>query len=153
MPFFQNASASIVSDIRLMNLLVRCRARRLAGILSRRMQRRFGVYISIDATIPSTVRFPHPVGIIIGRGVIIGERVTVYQNVTLGGRDLGDAYSGNYPAIGNDTVIFAGAVIAGQVHIGKECRVGANAVVLTNVPDGATAVGVPARVVLRAALS
>lgn len=117
----------------------------LARILEARLQRRYSVFISRKASIPASVEFKHPTGIVIGEGVVIGERVKVYQNVTLGGARIGDWRSNNYPIIGDDTVIFAGAVVVGKVVIGRNCTIGANAVVTRDVPDGHTAVGIPAK--------
>nr|WP_286198736.1 hypothetical protein [Mesorhizobium sp. BR1-1-16] len=101
------------------------------------------------AVIAPSVSFPHPTGIVIGDGVIIGERAKIYQNVTLGGARVGDQKANNYPTIGQDTVLFAGVVVVGKVTVGANCIVGANAVVLSDVPDGAVAVGSPARIVRR----
>ena len=120
--------------------------KKIASLISYRMQNTFGVFISPRARISKSVRFPHPAGIVIGDGVIIDESAIIYQNVTLGGARIGDADAGKYPRIGSGTVVFAGAVIAGGIRIGRGCTIGANAVVLSDVPDGATAVGVPARI-------
>ncbi|GAA1470159.1 hypothetical protein GCM10017607_09010 [Microbacterium thalassium] len=119
----------------------------LARFVSERLARRFGVYVNPNATFPSTMRMPHPVGIVIGEGVRIGERVSIYQNVTLGGARVGDWQAGNYPEVGDDTVIFAGAVIVGAVKIGRNAVIAANAVVTKDVPDFATVAGVPARII------
>jgi serine O-acetyltransferase len=97
------------------------------------------------AQIDSTVIFPHPTGIVIGDGVIVRERVRIFQNVTLGGARIGDQRLNRYPEIGADTVLFAGAVVVGDVRIGRNCVIGANAVVLRDLPDNSVAVGVPAR--------
>ncbi|MBZ9937878.1 serine acetyltransferase [Mesorhizobium sp. BR1-1-16] len=121
----------------------------LARVVAFRIQNRFGVYISPMAVIAPSVSFPHPTGIVIGDGVIIGERAKIYQNVTLGGARVGDQKANNYPTIGQDTVLFAGVVVVGKVTVGANCIVGANAVVLSDVPDGAVAVGSPARIVRR----
>lgn len=125
--------------------------RQLAQIVSRLIQRRYGVFISPHARFGEGVHFPHPTGIVIGDGVVVGDKVTIYQNVTLGGARLGDWQKGNYPEIGPGSVIFAGAVIVGKARIGANCTIGANAVVLDDIPDGATAVGAPARVIRRSA--
>ena len=116
-------------------------------LVSARVQRAFGVYVSPRARLAPSVLFPHPTGIVIGEGVTVHERVRIFQNVTLGGARIGDQQGGRYPEVGADTVLFAGAVIVGAVRIGRNCVVGANAVVLTDIPDGAVAVGVPARCV------
>lgn len=111
-----------------------------------RLQRKYGLFINPNATFTETLRLPHPVGVVIGDGVKLGERVSVYQHVTLGGARIGDWKSGKYPEIGDDTVIFAGAVVVGAVRVGRNCVVGANSVVTRDVPDNATVAGVPAQV-------
>ena len=121
----------------------------LAKFLESRLQRRHGVFISRKAMFPGSLELKHPVGIVIGEGVRIGQRVKIYQNVTLGGARSGDAEANHYPHIGDDTTIFAGAVIIGKVKVGKHCVIGANAVVTKDVPDYSTAVGVPARILPR----
>ena len=114
-----------------------------AGVLNR-IHRQFGVVISPRARLARSVRFAHPMNIVIGRGVVIGEDVTIYQGVTIGGARVGDAAAQSYPSIGDNTVLFAGSVIVGAISIGSNCIVGANAVVLSSVPDNSIAVGVPA---------
>jgi serine O-acetyltransferase len=121
---------------------------RLARLMARLIQRRYGVFIAPQARIAPGVRFPHPTGIVIGEGVVVQDRVTIYQNVTLGGARTGDWRAGNYPEIGAGSTIFAGAVVAGRLRVGQGCTIGANAVVLRDVPDGATAVGAPAHAVM-----
>jgi serine O-acetyltransferase len=78
---------------------------------------------------------------------VIGENVKIFQNVTLGGARSGDWRSKSYPVIGDDTTIFAGAVVIGRITVGRNCIIGANAVVTRDVPDNATAVGIPARII------
>ncbi len=120
---------------------------RLARFVAQRIQLKYGVFISPSARIAPTVEFRHPVGIVIGDGVEIGDRSVIYQHVTFGGARIGDGKKNNYPKVGTDTVIFAGAVIVGGITIGNGCTIAANAVVLKDVPDGATAAGVPARII------
>ena len=84
-------------------------------------------------------------GIIIAQNTRIGRNVTIYQHVTIASDD-----PQKLTVIEDDVVIGAGAVILNNVHIGKGAKIGANAVVVCDVPDGATAVGVPARVLLKA---
>jgi serine O-acetyltransferase len=83
---------------------------------------------------------------VIGKGVRLGEDVVVYQNVTLGGRNRGDGRRGQYPTVGDGVVLFAGAVLIGDIEVGSGSVVGANAVVLSDVPCNSVATGVPARV-------
>jgi len=102
--------------------------------------------IDPQATIGVGFFFPHPVGIVIGRQVCIGDNVTIYQNVTIGLVHSRNRPTNNeYPSLGDSVVIAAGASVLGKVRIGTNAVVGANAVVLADVPDNATAVGVPAR--------
>lgn len=92
--------------------------------------------IAPTATVPRSTRFAHPTGIVIGAGVRLGERVTIYQNVTLGSHGRPDRPQG-YPRIGDDVVIYAGAVIVGDVAIGDRAVIGANTVVAVDVPADA----------------
>ena len=86
------------------------------------------------------LQLPHNgLGVVINPNAIIGENVKIYQNVTIGGRDGSGA-----PIIDDDVMIGSGAVILGDVHLYKGARIGANAVVICDVPAYATAVGVPA---------
>lgn len=119
----------------------------LARYAAYRIQRRFGVYIAPTSKIARSVAFPHPTGIVIGEGVVVHDRTKIFQNVTLGGARIGDQKAGNYPEIGPDTVLFAGAVVVGNVRIGANCVIGANSVVLNDIPDNSIAVGAPARIV------
>lgn len=121
---------------------------KLARFFSNRLQR-YGFYVSPNSEIARTVKFPHPVAIVIGEGVVIEEGVTIFQNVTLGGARLGDGKNGNYPHILKNTTIFSGAVVVGGIKIGQGCIIGANAVVLHDIPDFMTAVGVPARIITK----
>lgn len=134
--------------LRLMDRFRQRGSRRLARLCSNRLKR-YGVYVSPTARIPRSTIFPHPTAIVIGAGVEIGENVRIFQSVTLGGARIGDFQAGRYPRVGRGTTIFAGAVIVGDLHIGENCTIGANSVVLSDVPDNATCVGAPARMIDR----
>lgn len=88
------------------------------------------------------VKFPHPVGIIIGDAVRIGRNVQIYQNVTIGLEESkAAAGEAHYPTIGDDVVIYAGAVIAGGIVVGDRSVIGANAVITRDVPADCVAFG------------
>lgn len=120
--------------------------RHVANLLGRRMERRFGCYISPTAHFGLGIKFPHPIGIVIGDGVVVGQRCTIFQNVTLGAARRGEGALNCYPQIGDDANVFAGAVVVGKLMIGDHATIGANAVVTKDVPPGTTAVGIPARI-------
>lgn len=117
--------------------------KRAANRILWRLQRQFGVHVSIGAHYEQDLILPHPVNVIIGREVTIDRGVKIYQGVTIGAED--DSLAGRYPKIGENTVIYAGAVIIGPVTIGQNCVIGANAVVLSDIPSNSVAVGAPAR--------
>lgn len=113
-------------------------------ILSKRLQRKYGVFLPVEASFDDTLILRHPTGIVIGTGVKIGRDVIIFQNVTIG---RSDTNINSYPKIGNNTVIYVGAVIIGDISIGENCIIGANSVVTHDIPDNSIAVGAPARVV------
>lgn len=84
--------------------------------------------------------------VVIGETAEIGDNVTIYQGATLGGTNPTDGVAGKrHPTIGDGVIISLGAAILGPIHVGKNARIGANAVVTKEVPEGATMVGIPAR--------
>lgn len=108
------------------------------------------VFLSIEihpaAKIGKRLFIDHGTGVVIGETAIIGDDVTIYHGVTLGG--TGKGRGKRHPTIKNNVMIGAGAQILGPVTIGNHARIGANAVVLKDVPDYATAVGIPARIIM-----
>jgi serine O-acetyltransferase len=84
--------------------------------------------------------------VVIGETVEIGDDVTIYQHVTLGGTNPADGIAGKrHPTIGNGVIIGSGAAVLGPVTVGARARIGANSVVTKDVPEGSTMVGIPAR--------
>ena len=109
------------------------------------------IRLIFSAEIPASVKLEEGVdlvhgglGCVIHKRSVIGKNTKIYQNVTIGGK-----VDGGFPIIGDNVVIGAGAVILGNVRIGNNSKIGANAVVLTDVPENAIAVGVPAIIKLK----
>ena len=106
-----------------------------------------GIEVHPGARIGRRLFIDHGMGVVIGETAVIGDDVTMYQGVTLGG--TGKEHGKRHPTLRNNVTVGAGARILGNITIGENCRVGAGSVVLHNVPDNSTIVGVPGHVVLR----
>lgn len=107
-----------------------------------------GIEIHPGAQIGRRFFVDHGMGVVIGETTIVGDDVTLYQGVTLGG--TGKEVGKRHPTIRNNVVIGAGARVLGNITIGENSRVGAGSVVLRDVPDNSTIVGVPGHIVFRA---
>jgi serine O-acetyltransferase len=108
-----------------------------------------GIEIHPGATIGRRFFVDHGMGTVIGETATIGDDVTIYHDVTLGGVSPGDDVKGSlrHPQVGNNVIIGAGAQLLGPIKIGNNARIGSNAVVVRDVAAGATVVGIPARAV------
>lgn len=115
--------------------------------VSQRGARKTGIEIHPGARIGKGFFIDHGNGVIIGETTIIGDNVTLYQGVTLGG--TGKEHGKRHPTVGNNVMISAGAKVLGSFTIGDNSKIGAGSVVLSEVPPGSTVVGVPGRVVKR----
>jgi serine O-acetyltransferase len=102
-----------------------------------------GIEIHPGARIGRRVFIDHGMGVVIGETAEVGDDVTLYQGVTLGGTALERVK--RHPTLGNNVIVGAGAQILGPLKVGDGARIGSNAVVITEVPPGATMVGIPAR--------
>lgn len=123
-------------------------SRLFARMVSLHLIKTYGLHISVlTKHVGLGLRMPHPVGIVIGDGTIIGDHVMILQNVTLGRKDI--SLPGT-PIIRNGVSILAGAVVLGSVELGEHSTVGANAVVVKNVEAGTVVVGVPAKPLMKA---
>ena len=119
----------------------------LARWISQRAARKTGIEIHPGATIGKGLFIDHGSGVIIGETTIIGDNVTLYQGVTLGG--TGKEKGKRHPTLGDNVMVSAGAKILGSFTIGENSKIGAGSVVLKEVPPNCTVVGVPGRIVKR----
>ena len=134
-----------VRSYRLANWCYRHDMKFLARAISQRSRRRTGIEIHPGATIGRRLVIDHGMGIVIGETAEIGDDCLIYHGVTLGGtgKDVGK----RHPTIGNNVLIGTGAKVLGPIKVGDNSRIAANSVVLKEIPEDSTAVGIPARVV------
>lgn len=121
----------------------------LKKLIQKRLRKKYNIVIGCNTIVGRNLILPHPQNIIIGEGVIIGDNVTIYQDVTIGVKDadaidLEDIHKA-YPSIGNNTRIYAGAKLIGDIEIGDNGIIGCNAVVLKSTQAFGVYAGVPAR--------
>ncbi len=144
--FLVSSGLHAVWAYRVSHLLWGLRLRLLARIVSQLSRLLTGVEIHPGATIGRRLFIDHGMGVVIGETAVIGDDVLLFHGVTLGGRGI-EKDCRRHPTVGNRVEIGANATVLGPVHIADNAKVGANAVVLIDVPEGATAVGIPARIV------
>ena len=116
----------------------------IARIISQRARHKTGSEIHPGAQIGKGLFIDHGMGVVIGETTIIGDNCLLYQGVTLGG--TGKDKGKRHPTLGDNVMVGAGAKVLGPINIGNNVKVAANAVVLKDIPDNCTAVGVPARI-------
>ena len=105
-----------------------------------------GADIEFNAEIGPGMLIAHPVGIVVGRGTVIGSEVTLFQGVSFGLKSWHPNAIRKFPKVGNKCFFFVGAAVLGDARIGDYCIVGAHAVVASDLPCGAMALGVPAKI-------
>lgn len=106
-----------------------------------------GIEIHPGAQLGRRLFIDHGMGVVIGETAIVGNDVTLYQGITLGG--TGKEHGKRHPTIGDNVVVGGGAKILGNITVGNNCRVGAGSVVTRNVPENSTVVGVPGHIIFR----
>src|SRR3974390_118721 len=106
-----------------------------------------GIEIHPGAKVGRRLFIDHGMGVVVGETAIVGDDVTLYQGVTLGG--TGKEHGKRHPTIEDNVVVGGGAKVLGNITIGHNCRIGAGSVVLRSVPDDSTVVGVPGHIVFR----
>jgi serine O-acetyltransferase len=119
----------------------------LARMLSQAARLLTGIEIHPGAGVGRRLFIDHGQGVVIGETAVVGDDVTLYQGVTLGG--TGKEQGKRHPTIEDGVVVGGGAKILGNITVGKNCRIGAGSVVLRNVPDESTVVGVPGHIIFR----
>ena len=132
---------------RISHWLWKHRLKLLARWVSQLMRGLTGIEIHPGAKIGKRLFIDHGMGVVIGETAEIGDDVTLYHGVTLGGTSLNKGK--RHPTLGNQVVVGAGAKILGDITIGEKSRIGANAVVVKDVPPNSVVVGVPGQIVLR----
>ncbi|MBD5543635.1 MAG: serine O-acetyltransferase [Lachnospiraceae bacterium] len=147
MEVFLYPSFKVMIHYRLAHKLYENRHYFLARWISQRGVRKTGIEIHPGARIGKGFFIDHGNGVIIGETAIVGDNVTLFQGVTLGG--TGKEQGKRHPTIGNNVMISAGAKVLGSFRVGDNSKIGAGSVVLEEVPENSTVVGVPGRVVKR----
>lgn len=117
----------------------------IARIISEKAKRKTGIEIHPGATIGKNLFIDHGIGVVIGETCIIGDNVTLFHGVTLGG--TGKEKGKRHPTIGNNVFIGSGAKILGNITIGNNVKIGANSVILESIPDNVTVVGIPGKII------
>lgn len=143
--FFNYPGVWAIFWYRISNRLYKKGFRSLARIIMGLNQILSNIDIHPGATIGRRVFIDHGFGVVIGQTAVIEDDVLIYQGVTLGGVSL--VHGKRHPTIQSGVVIGAGAKILGNITIGSNSKVGANSVVVRNVPENSTAIGIPAHVI------
>ena len=145
--FFCYPCVHAIFSHRINHFLYKIKLKGLARLFSQIS--RFFTHIEIHpgAEIGKNLLIDHGAGVVIGETAIVGDDCTIYQGVTLGG--TGKQTGKRHPTIGNNVFIGSGAKILGNINIGDNCKIGANSVVLKDVPSNSTAVGIPARIITK----
>jgi len=142
---FLYPSMQAIISFRLAHKLYNKKLYFIARVVSQFARFLTGIEIHPGARIGKGLFIDHGMGVVIGETAQVGDNVTIYHGVTLGG--TGKEKGKRHPTVGDNVVIGAGAKILGPVYIGTGAKVGANAVVLKDVPCNSTAVGIPAKII------
>ncbi len=133
---------------RLNNFIWHLKLRALARTLANFSRILTGIEIHPEAKIGKNFFIDHGTGVVIGQTAVIGDNVTIYHGVTLGGVGrVGKVDGKRHPTLEDWAIIGAGSQVLGDITIGEHAKVGANSVVTSDIPAGATAIGIPARVI------
>ena len=143
--YFLYSGFKAVRAYRRANWFFRHNMKFIARMISQHARHKTGIEIHPGATIGKGLFIDHGMGVVIGETAEIGDNCTIYPGVTLGG--TGKDHGKRHPTLGNNVLVGSGAKVLGPFKVGDNARIAAGAVVLTEVPENATAVGVPAKIV------
>ena len=143
--YFLYSGFKAVRAYRRANWFFRHNMKFIARMISQHARHKTGIEIHPGATIGKGLFIDHGMGVVIGETAEIGDNCTIYQGVTLGG--TGKDHGKRHPTLGNNVLVGSGAKVLGPFKVGDNARIAAGAVVLTEVPENASAVGVPAKIV------
>ncbi|MFV0394678.1 MAG: serine O-acetyltransferase [Coprobacillaceae bacterium] len=132
---------------RITHALWKCHLKFIARFISQIVRIFTGIEVHPGATIGKRFFIDHGMGVVIGETTIIGDDCVVYQGVTLGGVGTGEHKCKRHPTLMNNVMVSAGAKVIGDITIGNNSILGAQTVVLKDVPDNCTVVGIPASIV------
>jgi len=145
--FLLYPSVHAVISYRIAHLFYKKRLFFIARFISQFARFLTGIEIHPGATIGKGFFVDHGMGVVVGETAEVGDNVTLYHGVTLGG--TGKDKGKRHPTIGNNVIIGTGAKVLGPILIGDNCRIGANSVVLKNTPSNSTVVGIPGQIVTK----
>ena len=145
--YFLYSGFKAVRSYRKANWFFRHNMKFIARYISQRARRKTGIEIHPGATIGNYFFIDHGTGVVIGETTIVGDNCVLYQGVTLGG--TGNETGKRHPTLGNNVTVGTGAKVLGNIRIGNNVKIGGNSVVVKDVPDNCTVVGVPGRIIKR----
>ena len=134
-----NLSEKIYLRYKIAHIFYLKKLKKISKFITYRTYRKYNCIISPTAQIGKNLEVPHPIGIVIGEGAIIGDNCVIYQNVTLGRKNRDCA---EYPELGNNVIVYCNSTIVGNIKIGDNSIIGCNTVVLKSVNDNSKCTGV-----------
>ena len=145
--FFTYSGVKALINYRIAHWFWKHHLKCIADLITYHTRKKYSIEIHPGATIGKYLFIDHGAGVVIGETAIIGDNVTIYHGVTLGGR--GTKKGKRHPTIGNNVMIGAGAQLLGNITVGDNARIGANATVLEDVPEGQTVIGFKGKILYK----
>lgn len=135
----EEISKKILYRHNISNFFYKHKFNRISKYLAYKLYRKYNCWISPKAQLGKNILFPHPLGIVIGEGAIIGDNCIIYQNVTIGRKKIDIE---EYPELKNGVIVYSNATIIGGITIGEESTIGCNTIVLKSVEPNSKCIGV-----------